>query len=111
MALLPPLHYLPDTKTTTGAGTLVWVVPILWVARWRIVLENGDGSTGNITGVSLRRSAIGTHYGPAVAETVAAPVTPGNAWAGSDPGDCVAMLEITATLSGAAEVTLTAAGQ
>lgn len=111
VALLPPLHYLPSTKTTTGADTLVWVVPILWVARWRIVLENDGASAGNITAVSLRRSAIGTHYGPPVAETVAAPVTPGNAWGGSDSGDCVAMLEITATVSGAAEVTLTAAGQ
>ena len=74
------------------------------------MLENDGASVGNITGVSLRRSAIGTHYGPAVAETVSAPVTPGTSWGGSDSGDCVAMLEITVTLSGAAQVTLTAAG-
>ena len=111
MALLPPLYFGPTAKSQVGAGTIVWVVPVLWAARWRIVLENSNASVGNITGVSLRRSAIGTNYGPPVAETVTAPVTPGNAWGGSDSGDCVAMLEVTATVSGSATVELSAAGQ
>lgn len=102
--------YGPKAHERTGAGTIVVTLSLARAGRWRLVLENAASSAGNLTGVSWRKSAIGTHYGPAAAQTVASAVTPGNAWGASDSDDCVDQLEVTLTVSDTASVTVSLAG-
>lgn len=100
----------PKAHDRTGAGTIVVTLDVAYARRWRLVLENSDTSTGSITAVSWRKSAVGTHYGPAASQTVSAPVAPGSSWGAADDGDCVDQLEVTVTVDGDASVTFSLAG-
>lgn len=106
----PTALYRPAAHSRTGAGTIVVTLALAYARRWRLVLENDASSTGDITAVSWRRSAVGTAYGPAASQTVSAPVAPGASWGASDDGDCVDQLEVTITVDGDASVTVSLAG-
>jgi hypothetical protein len=107
---IPNALYRPAASARTGAGTIVVTIPLAYARRWRLVLQNDSTSTGNITAVSWRRSAVGSAYGPAASQTVSAPVAPGASWGASDDGDCVDQLELTITVSNTATVTVSLAG-
>lgn len=107
---IPTALYRPAATPRTGAGTIVVTLNVAYARRWRLVLENDASSTGNITAVSWRRSAVGTAYGPAASQTVSAPVTPGSSWGASDDGDCVDKLEVTITVSDTATINVSLAG-
>jgi len=108
--MIPTALSHPKAHDRTGAGTLVETINVARAQRFRLVLENSDTSRGSITAVSWRKSAVGTHYGPAASQTVSAPVAPGSSWGAADDGDCVDQLEVTVTVDGDASVTFSLAG-
>jgi hypothetical protein len=108
--MIPTALHRPAPHDRTGAGTIVVTLPLAYAKRWRLVLENASTSTGSITAVSWRRSAVGTAYGPAASQTVSAPVAPGASWGASDDGDCVDQLEVTVTVDGDATINVSLAG-
>jgi hypothetical protein len=108
--MIPTALSHPKAHDRTGAGTIVVTLDVAYARRWRVVLENSDTSTGSITAVSWRKSAVGTHYGPATSQTVSSPVAPGSSWGASDDGDCVDQLKVTITVDGDASVTVSLAG-
>lgn len=108
--MTPTALHRPAAHSRTGAGTIVATLDVAYARRFRLVVENDGTSTGSITAVSWRKSAVGTHYGPATSQTVSAPVAPGASWGASDDGDCVDQLELTITVDGDASVTVSLAG-
>jgi len=107
---IPTALHLPKPHDRVGAGDIVVTLPLAYARRWRLVLENDSTSTGSITAVSWKRSAVTDHYGPAASQTVSAPVAPGSSWGAADDGDCVDQLEVTVTVDGDASVTFSLAG-
>lgn len=108
--MIPTVLQHPEPHSRVGAGTIVVTVPLVHSRRWRVVLENDDASTGSITAVSWRKSAVLDHYGPPASQTVSAPVAPGSSWGASDDGDCIDRLEVTITVDGDATINVSAAG-
>lgn len=106
----PVALYGPANSERTGPGDITVTIPCRRAARWRLVVENSANSTGDISGITLRRSAIGTHYGPAVAASGSFPVAPGAAWGASDEGDCVDLLSVTIAVTDDATVSVSLCG-
>jgi len=100
----------PEQHARTGAGTITVTLRLYYARRWRLVLENSSDSTGSITAVSWKKSAVGTHYGPAISQTVSSPVAPSSSWGASDEGDCVDQLEVTITVDNTATITASLVG-
>ncbi len=105
IALVHPAPY-----DRTGAGDIIVTLNVSRAFRFRVVAENSDDSTGNITAVAWKKSAVGDHYGPSESLTVSSPVAPGDSWGASDYGDCVDQLELTVTVDDDATITVSLAG-
>lgn len=108
--MIPTALIRPEQHSRTGAGTIPVTLNVARAFRFRLVIENDASSTGDITAIAWRKSAVGDHYGPSESLTVSSPVAPGDSWGASDYGDCVDQLEVTITVDDDATINVSLAG-